>query len=320
MMNKICIDFGGGNLKIHHNIFGLVFNEPTLIAAEKRGKKYAIIATGNNAEKLFTETKANQVVFSPIAEGVVQSVEYAAALLKRALNSSLNKKAMHQAHVMFCVPSGINTQEKQLFLKICKLCGFKNIDLADAPVAVLLGATELAPEEEVLVIDLGASKCDFQILKNFQIQKSATLGLGGNSIKNALKQTLWEEDCLWINNNFAHSAQKQLCTLLSSNQQRLEICGLHYPTGEELTKSISANQFFPLTKGFFDEVVLIGKTLMLEYQAQTNSRIKNILLSGGLAHTTGLEKFFLKNFSNTKIIITEDPEYASLRGLVKLLT
>lgn len=319
MNNKICIDFGGENLKIHHNQFGVVFNEKSLLAAEKRGKKYAIIKTGTEASKFLEENHENIVVFSPISEGVIQSVEYAAALLKRALYENLNRKHLKNALAIISVPSGISTSQKSDFIKVCKLCGLRNINIADAPISTLLGANEFQPEDEVLVIDLGASKCDFQILKNFNVKVGATLGLGSNSIKNALQKTLWEDEQFWPNPKSLNKIQEELCTLHKSNAERLEVTGIYFPQSEEITKSMSAQKFFPITNGFFNEVVLVAKTLINEYQTNSNSSIQNILLAGGLAKTIGLEKFFLKHFPNTKIVITEDPENANLRGLITLM-
>ena len=319
MNNKICIDFGGGNLKIYHNHFGLVFNQPSLIAVEKRGKKYSIIATGTEAENLISQKQSNQIVFSPITEAIVQSVEYAGAYLRRAINQSIEKYGTKNASVLINVPSGLNITQKSDFIKLCNLAGLKNVDIADSTVSALCGSVELTPEDEVLVIELGASKCDFQILNNFKTKLSATLGLGGNSLKNAITQMLWEDDMFWVTDQDAKNIQQQLCSLLQNNNHRIEVNGISYKTSEDALKSLSAEQFFPLTKGFFDEVILVAKTLVKTYQNSSSSTIHNILLCGGLAKTVGLEKYFIKHFPNAKIIITEDPENAGLRGLAKLL-
>ena len=45
----LCIDFGGGKLRIFDKNLGLVYNEPALIAVEKKGKKYVVLETGQKA-------------------------------------------------------------------------------------------------------------------------------------------------------------------------------------------------------------------------------------------------------------------------------
>ena len=71
---QIAIDFGGGFLRIYEKNVGFVFSAPASLAVEKRGKKYAIIATGEKAAQMQDEN--HLLVFSPIAEGTIQSPRF----------------------------------------------------------------------------------------------------------------------------------------------------------------------------------------------------------------------------------------------------
>ena len=310
---QIAIDFGGGFLRIYEKNVGFVFAQPALIAVEKRGKKYAIVATGDKAEAFQDEN--NLLVFSPIAEGVIQSVEYATALLKRALVTLYPQKHLSGIFAFVAVPSGLDAEEKTKFLKTCANAGLGHLDIADSTVCALLG-TDVNPETPVLMIDLGATKCDFQILKNFEIQKSATLGLGANSIQNAIIQTLWEDMDLYITPQTAKDIQTNLCSLFSSDAKSLQITAIHTKTKEAITKTLMAQKVHPIAKGFFEEVALVAKTMLEETHP---NKVESIIFSGGLANITGLEKFMLKHFPNVQIIIPQNPENCVLVGLSKLI-
>lgn len=310
---QIAIDFGGGYLRIFEKKLGLVYNEPSLIAVEKHGKKYAIIAIGNEAEQ-FEGTK-NQLVFSPIAEGAVQSVEFASALLKRALESVFFAKTIKNTKVFISVPSGLDKTEKTKFLKTCSLTGITDAQIVDGTLCAAIGLNK--QNEEILIIDLGASKSDFQILQNHQIQKNATLGLGANSIQNAIMQTLWDDLDLYVTPQTAKNIQMELGSLFSSDNNSLQISAIHTQTKEHITKNIMAQKIYPIIKGFFDEVALCANTLLEEYLPNT---VQCIAICGGLAKTPGIEKFFLKNFPNTNIFISENPEETVLEGLKKIIS
>ena len=185
----LCIDFGGGKLRIFDKNLGLVYNEPALIAVEKKGKKYVVLETGQKALAYKNLAEHNTLVFSPIHEGIIQSPEYSATLLKHALGGLYNSSTLLNSPAFVAVPSAITQKEKKGFIKSLSLAGLKNIKIVDCPVCTMLAQEENFEDENILVIDMGASKCDFQILKDYTPQKSATLGLGGNSIKKAIAQT-----------------------------------------------------------------------------------------------------------------------------------
>ena len=310
---QIAIDFGGGFLRIYEKNVGFVFSAPASLAVEKRGKKYAIIATGEKAAQMQDEN--HLLVFSPIAEGTIQSVEYAAALLKRALLSLYPQKMLSGISAFVAVPAGVSAEEKTKFLKTCAKAGLRHLDIADSTICALLG-TDINPETPVLMIDLGASKCDFQILQNFQIQKSATLGLGANSIQNAIIQTLWEDMDLYITTKVAQDIQNNLCSLFSSDAKSLQIQAIHTKTKEAITKTIMAQKVHPIARGFFEEVALVAKTMLEEIHP---SKVENIVFTGGLANIAGLEKFMLKHFPKTQIVIPQNPENCVIVGLSKLI-
>ncbi|MBR5226965.1 MAG: rod shape-determining protein [Clostridia bacterium] len=317
--NFLCIDFGASKLRIFDKKLGLVHNEPALIAVEKKGKKYVVLETGQKALYYKNLGLDNILVFSPIHEGIIQSPEYSATLLKHALGGLFNSSTLLNARSFISVPSGLNPKEKKAFIKSLALAGLKNIKILDCPVCTLLAQEEDFEDENVLVIDIGASKCDFQILKNFAPQKNATLGLGGNSIKKAITQTFWNDNSIYITDQTAQELQEEFSSLFSSDKKTIEISGIYTINGEQITKNVSSEEIAPIIKGFFAEVVLIANTLIKEFNQDFSEKVTKVIFSGGLCHTKGLEKYLRLNLLCQNILIDEDPENAVLRGLTKLL-
>lgn len=311
----LSIDFGGSTLRIFEKKLGLVYNEPALIAVEKKGKKYVVLETGQNALPFKRENQNNILAFSPIHEGIIQSPEYAASLLKHALQNLMNSNA----NAFVAVPSGLSKKEKKAFIKACVLAGIKNVTLVDCPIAALLGQEQMFDGENVLVIDLGASKCDFQILSDYIPQKSATLGLGGNSIKNAITQTFWNDNQTYISDQTAETLQEEFASLFSSDKKTITISGIYAINGEQISKNVSSEEISPIIKGFFDEVVLIANTLIKEFNHDFQEKISAVIITGGLSHTKGLGKYLRKRLLCQNILLDPDPENAVLRGLTKLL-
>lgn len=304
---KIGIDFGGEYLRIFTQN-GLIFKEHSLIAVRKNNEQYFTIAIGEKAKLLQKNKDANILVFSPIMEGQIQSVEYASVLLQRALGEVADKIFFPKAKLfaMISIPSSLNIKQKENYIKVCKMAGVDKVDVVSAPICSLLGTKVFKPEDEVLIADLGASKCDFQIMKNYQTQKNATLGIGGNSIKNAINQMLFEKNFL-IDYDTTTQIEKELASLHPKFNNFFSVDGVNTINHKATQLNLSSNDLFPITESFFEEVFLVIATLINEYQT-TSNQIPAILISGGLGHTLGLTEFLSSKFPNTKIVIEPDTD------------
>ena len=75
------IDIGGSYVTIYKKNGGLVLKQRSILAVECHGDKITVKAYGDQADKLEKINDPHIVVFSPFADGMVKSQEYAKLLL-----------------------------------------------------------------------------------------------------------------------------------------------------------------------------------------------------------------------------------------------
>lgn len=316
--HSIAIDFGSEKLRIFDHALGMVFNQPAKIATTKHAGKFHVVAVGQNASQM--QCQAQHIVFSPISAGVVQSAEYASAFLKHALQQIYSTSTLKKLCAFIALPSGLDATQKQEYVDMCKAACLEHIRITDGTFCTLLSAQNPKPQQPILVIDLGNSKCDFQLLCNNQIFKSATLGIGSSAIARAAQKHLWDEYNFYIDLPQAQKLTETVATLSKSNINSTLLSGISTKNNQTTNKNITSLMLHPIVLGFFEEIILIAQTIVNDFlQEQPNQQIA-ILLGGGLANMPNLKDFMRNKFPSHQITIHPNPENAVILGLEKIIT
>ncbi len=84
------IDLGTANTLIYVKDKGVVLNEASVIAYDKRNA--AIIATGTKAKAMFGKAPKNIVVVKPLHDGVISDFDMAAEMLQRFIKQVLGDR------------------------------------------------------------------------------------------------------------------------------------------------------------------------------------------------------------------------------------
>ena len=76
----IGIDLGTANVLIHVKGKGIVLNEPSVVAIDKKTNK--VLAVGEEARQMVGRTPGNIVAIRPLKDGVIADFESTEAMLK----------------------------------------------------------------------------------------------------------------------------------------------------------------------------------------------------------------------------------------------
>lgn len=319
MKINLGIDFGGSNLTIYKKGEGIIFKEPALICVKKQNDKYSIIALGKNAQDLQINNNENLVVFSPVIDGLVKSVEYAGSLIKYALNKILVASILYKINCKIAVPCGLNENEKSKYASACNFAGIKNVESMNCPVLAKFGANQGAIKGASLVVDIGGSKTDIAVMVRDEILDGATLALGGKTIDKAILSML-EEDNFIITEQTAEEIKIELATLYPNDTRKLIVNGIDKISEDIYPRTITAKETYPIIKGFFDEIVLIIKSCIHDSLPKLNgASIDEIIVTGGLCEIAGI-KHFLTKYLGKNVYISENGENSVCLGFYSKLS
>ena len=132
------IDLGTSNTLIYIKDKGVVLNEATCIAYDKRTQK--VIATGTKAKHMYGKASKEIVVTRPLQDGVISDFDMTAEMLERFILQATEDKRANGMRVVVGVPSGVTEVEKLAVEEVIRQLGAKEVYILDEPTAAAIGA------------------------------------------------------------------------------------------------------------------------------------------------------------------------------------
>ena len=95
--------------------------------------------------------------------------------------------------------------------------------------------------------------------------------------------------------------------------------GRDVQTGSPGAVEITIGEIYPVVEGIVRRVAQVVADTLTELQPEVAADIydRGIILTGGGALLDGIDQY-LRNFVNLSVIISDEPRYATVRGLLKM--
>jgi rod shape-determining protein MreB len=221
----IGIDLGTANTLVHVRGKGIVLNEPSWVAIEKKSKRP--LAIGAEAKEMAGRTPANVVVIRPLRDGVISEFEITEAMLEYFIGKAHEQSIVPvpRPRVVVGIPSGATEVEKRAVYDATMAAGARQSFLIEEPTAAALGAN--LPIGEVhgsMVVDIGGGTTEMAVFAMGGIVASRSLRVAGDEM---------DQDIV----NYIRNKYNLLTGERMAEQVKLEI-GSAYPLKEERTTTV----------------------------------------------------------------------------------
>jgi len=164
MINKILgifskdigIDLGTANTLVYVRGRGIVINEPSVVALNKKTGR--ILAIGEEARRMVGKTPAHIIASRPLVDGVVSDFEITEQMLKYFINKvhSGGMTFLPRPRVVIGIPSGVTEVERRAVEDAARNAGAREVYLIEEPMAAALGARLNVQEPEGnMIVDIG---------------------------------------------------------------------------------------------------------------------------------------------------------------------
>jgi len=221
----IGIDLGTANTLVHVRGKGIVINEPSWVAVEKKTRKPKWI--GSAAREMIGRTSSEITVVRPLRDGVISEFEITEAMLEyfilRAHEQSI--VPMPRPRVVIGVPSGVTEVEKRAVYDAAMLAGAREAHLIEEPTASALAVG--LPINEVggsMIVDIGGGTSEVTIYSMGGIVTSRSLRVAGDELD--------QDILLFIRNKYNLLIGERM-----AEQVKINI-GSAYPLKEEKTMTV----------------------------------------------------------------------------------
>ncbi len=181
------IDLGTANTLIYIKDKGMVLNEASCIAYDKRNAE--VIATGAKAKAMYGKAPKDIVVVKPLQDGVISDFDMAAEMLQRFIRTAMGEKKPSGMRIVIGVPSGVTEVEKLAVEEVVGLMGAKEVYILDEPTAAAIGADlDIDSSDACMIVDIGGGTSDVAILSRGGIVVSTSLRYAGDKMNEAIIQ------------------------------------------------------------------------------------------------------------------------------------
>ena len=116
LAKEMGIDLGTANTLIYIKDKGMVLNEASCIAYDKRNAE--VIATGAKAKAMYGKAPKDIVVVKPLQDGVISDFDMAAEMLQRFIRTAMGEKKPSGMRIVIGVPSSITEVKKLAVEKV----------------------------------------------------------------------------------------------------------------------------------------------------------------------------------------------------------
>jgi len=312
----IAIDLGTANTLVYVKGKGIVLNEPTIVAINK--KTGQLVAVGNEAKTMLGRTPAHIEVIRPLVDGVISDFEVTEEMLSYLLNKVRSgMKSIIAPRVLIGVPSGITNVEMRAAQDAAKNAGAREVFLIEEPMAAALGA-KLPVSKPIgsMIIDIGGGTADIAIISLNGLVISKNLRVAGDHLNAAISSYIRDQFKIHVGEKTAEDAKIALASIAGGEgTKELVARGRDVVTGLPREVIITDEDVRDAISGHVESIVEAVRTALEETPPEVLADVmqRGIHLSGGGALIPGLTHL-LEHALQVPVIVVPDPLRAVIRG------
>jgi len=315
----IGIDLGTANILVYKSGEGIVLNEPSIVAVDKRTN--SVLAVGHKAYKMIGKSSENIVLIKPLKDGVIANFNVTEQMLNIFL-AQLNLKSMFRRPViLICCPVGITEVEKSAIKEVAEKCGGKKVYLEEEPkvAAVGSGLNIFIPQGN-MVIDIGGGTTDIAVISLGEITNSDSLKIAGNTITQDIIDYIKLNYQLLVGFRTAEEIKQQIGSVKKSAKLSMEVKGRDIVSGLPKIINVTSDDIADALASSVGEIVKATKEVLEKTSPELISDIidQGIILTGGGALLRGLDELLSEKLK-VSVYVADDPLNAVVKGTGLLL-
>jgi rod shape-determining protein MreB and related proteins len=314
MAKDLAIDLGTANTLVYRKGDGIVINEPTVIAVNR--KTGEVLAHGEEAWEMIGRTPGNIVAVRPLRGGAITDFDVTEKMIRMLLQRA-GVSRFSRPKVLICVPSAITEVERRAVTDATRRAGAADAQLLEQPIAAAIGA-DLPIDEPVgnMVIDIGGGTTETAVISLGGIVALEAVRVGSFDIDSEIQAYVRRSHGIAIGERTAEMIKKTIGTAIPMpNLTDAEVRGRDLVSGLPktvvLTDAEIREAINPIVTQMVDSVIRCLGTAPPELAQDFLKR--GMYLVGGGALLTGMgERIAMA--TNVPVILSNDALEAVVLG------
>lgn len=314
----IGIDLGTANVLVYVNGKGIVLEEPSVVAIEKRSN--TVLAVGEEARRMIGRTPGNIVAIRPLRDGVISDYDITEKMLTHYINKVVDKKGFARffmPRIMVCVPTGVTEVEKRAVEEATRQAGAREVYIIEEPIAAAIGAgIDISKPDGNMVIDIGGGTADIAVISLGGAVVSESIKVGGDKFDEAIVKYMKKQYNLLIGERTAEQIKINIGTAHTREDElTMDVRGRNLVTGLPENITINSSEMLEALKECVDQIVSLAHVVLEKTPPELAADIsdRGIIMTGGGSLLYGLDKR-IEEKTGIEVIVADDPLSCVAKG------
>jgi len=322
LSKDVGIDLGTANTLVYVKGRGIVINEPSVVAVNKRTGQ--ILAIGKEAKKMVGKTPGHIVATRPLVDGVVSDFEVTQQMLRYFIEKVHQESfsLLPRPRVLIGIPSGVTEVEKRAVIDAAVNAGAREAYLIDEPMAAAIGARlPVIDAAGNMVVDIGGGTSEIAVISLGGVVASRSLRIAGDEMNEDVIRYMRDEFNLLIGEKTAEEVKITVGSAYAQKQPlEIPVRGRDLVSGIPKEVVVNDEQIREALSRSIRIIVNSIKTIIEETPPELLADImqKGIILAGGGSMIRGLDRYVAEQTEVT-VHLMEDPLTAVVRGTGRVL-
>ena len=318
----IGIDLGTANTLVYVRGKGIIINEPSWVAIDKRSKKP--LAIGAEAKEMVGRTPGNIVAIRPLRDGVISDFEVTEAMLDYFIKKAHSSMFMPvpRPRVVVGIPSGVTEVERRAVYDACINAGAREAYLIEEPVAAALGVgLPLMEATGSMIVDIGGGTTEVAVFSLGGIILSKSIRVAGDEMDDDIIQYVRQKYNLLIGERMAERVKIGIGSAYPLPEEKvMTVRGRSVVTGLPEAVDISSIEIREALAVSSQTIVDTVKSTIDETPPEVIADLMEtgVALAGGGALLQGLAQRLTEEVK-VRVWVAPDPLTAVAVGCGKLL-
>jgi rod shape-determining protein MreB and related proteins len=318
--NDLAIDLGTATTLVYVRGRGIVLNEPSVVAIEKKTER--VLAVGVEAKKMLGRTPGNIVAIRPMKEGVIADFEMAERMLRHFITKAHGRSTFVRPRIIIGVPSRITQVEQRAVRDSAELAGAREVYLIEEPVAAAIGAgLPITEPSGNMVVDIGGGTTDIAVLSLGGIVYSESVKVAGDRMDDAIMNYVKKKYNLLIGDHMAERVKVEIGSAYPFEEKKTMIVkGRDLISGIPRTLVLDDSE---IREALYEPISTIVNAIKVALENTPPELAGDIIdcgivLTGGGSMLWGMDTR-LREETGLPIVTVDDPLTSVVLGVGKIL-
>ncbi len=318
--DSMAIDLGTTSTIIAVKGRDVVLDEPSLVAVNELTDE--IVAYGQEAFDMMGREGRDIVVKAPLSGGVVADFELTKKMLAHFVKQAKSGGSQVSLQAVMSMISDVTHVEQRALLNAAEEAHIGKVYMMEEGLAAAFGAgVNPGDKRASAIVDMGAGTTNVAVIAKGSIVHSRSERIGSDEINKAVATHLRRHRGLQVGEESTEHLKVTFATAIVPEDLEKEfvVRGRDVQTGSPGAVTVTAGEIYPIVEGIIRRIAQIISDTLTELRPEVAADIydRGVILTGGGVLLDGLDQY-LRNFVNLPVILSDEPRYATVRGLVKM--